>query len=73
MGFCHRSPSLLSLSPDPAMTYQPTGATEVRHFLAQLYIDSLHASPEELQEIRAHQNRLTLLYNALTANRLEFN
>jgi len=55
------------------MTYQPTGATEVRHFLAQLYIDSLHASPEELQEIRAHQNRLTLLYNALTANRLEFN
>ena len=55
------------------MTYQPTGATEVRHLLAQLYIDSLHASTEELQEIRAHQHRLTLLYNGLTANRLEFN
>ena len=54
------------------MTYQPTGATEVRHLLAQLYIDSLHASPEELEEIGAHQHRLTLLYNALTTNRLEF-
>ena len=55
------------------MTYQPTGATEVRHLLAQLYIDSLNASPEELAEIRVQQNRLTLLYNAITTNRLEFN
>jgi hypothetical protein len=52
--------------------YQPTGATEVRHILSKLYIDSLHASPAELELIRPQQQRLTILYNALTADRLEF-
>lgn len=54
-------------------SYQPTGATEVRHILAQLYVDSLCASHDELIEINARRRMLTLLYNSLTSNKLEFN